>query len=240
MTVIEKFELAEVYRSLTKAERQILTYIKGEIDEIDRLTVEKIAQNCFCSTTTVNRFCKKVGMTGFSELKESIRYEQNRKPSLPNEYYVDDLEAIVRRIDFTQIEEIMSSITKNQRIYIFGTGASFIAAQYLSRLLLRLGFWAYATNEKHLVLNALPDVLVAISKSGDTFTTLSTLYEVPESCLKIGITKKESRIARACEFNLTHSQDTKVDDSILNEIQLPILLIISELINKLCKKYNCS
>lgn len=240
MKLTEKIELTETYKSMTNSEKQILKYLSDNINDIENLTVEKIAKNSFCSTTSVNRFCKKLNVSGFSELKETIRYEQKKNKPRSNQYYVDDLGKIVEELKFDEMANVLDLLTVDKHICVFGTGASFVGAQYLARLLLRIGFKAYATNEKPFVISNPPDLIFVISKTGETYTALTTVSNLPESCETIAITKADSRLHKSCDYALTHNQELEVDDSVLTENQLPIFLIISELINQLCKKYNCS
>ncbi|MCL2280081.1 MAG: hypothetical protein FWC20_11870, partial [Oscillospiraceae bacterium] len=52
---------------LNNTERQLYEYVLRNMDTVKELTIQKFAANHFLSTTTIFRFTKKLGFSGYSE-----------------------------------------------------------------------------------------------------------------------------------------------------------------------------
>lgn len=63
-----KFEYSQVEK-LNEAEMCVYNYIVKNLKHILNLSVRELADEVHVSTATVMRFCKKMGYSGFSELK---------------------------------------------------------------------------------------------------------------------------------------------------------------------------
>ena len=63
---------------LNEAEMCVYNYVVKNLKHILNLSVRELADEVHVSTATVMRFCKKMGYSGFSELKYKIKefYEQ--------------------------------------------------------------------------------------------------------------------------------------------------------------------
>lgn len=62
-----------IIKSLTDNELDILKFIYGNPDQIPDMSIHKFAKAVSYSTATILRFCKKLGYSGFAELKYTIR-----------------------------------------------------------------------------------------------------------------------------------------------------------------------
>lgn len=58
--------------NLTPIENKLAQYILENKEEIQTLTIENISNKLFISKAAVYRFCKKIGLNGFNELKVSL------------------------------------------------------------------------------------------------------------------------------------------------------------------------
>ena len=72
-----RFAYSQV-ENLNEAEMCVYNYIVKNLKHILNLSVRELADEVHVSTATVMRFCKKMGYSGFSELKYKIKefYEQ--------------------------------------------------------------------------------------------------------------------------------------------------------------------
>ena len=60
----------------------VLRFIYDNILEVPDMSIHELAQRISYSTSTIIRFCKKLGFSGFSEFKYALRSEI-QKTSLP-------------------------------------------------------------------------------------------------------------------------------------------------------------
>ena len=72
-----RFAYSQV-ENLNEAEMCVYNYVVKNLKHILNLSVRELADEVHVSTATVMRFCKKMGYSGFSELKYKIKefYEQ--------------------------------------------------------------------------------------------------------------------------------------------------------------------
>ena len=58
--------------NLTPTESQLGQYILQNKEQIEKLSIEKLSEKTFISKSAIHRFCKKIGVDGFNELKVRI------------------------------------------------------------------------------------------------------------------------------------------------------------------------
>lgn len=66
---------------LTPTENQLAQYILQNKDQIEKLSIQKLSEKTFVSKSGIHRFCKKIGINGFNELKVKLAQdiaEENR------------------------------------------------------------------------------------------------------------------------------------------------------------------
>ena len=64
-----------MYDEMGKAEKQIADWIHQNPGKIISLSIVELAEQCRCSEATIVRFSKRLGMSGFQELKISLAAE---------------------------------------------------------------------------------------------------------------------------------------------------------------------
>ena len=76
-----------IYPSLRNSEKQVAEYILKHPEDVLQYSLRELAVQIGVSETSVIRFCKGIGCTGFSELKLKIAREQgtiNRTEEFPS------------------------------------------------------------------------------------------------------------------------------------------------------------
>ena len=153
--------------------------------------VADLARRCSCDSAQVVRFCQKLGLDGFSGLKNRIIDEllqekntldrqiapvrnafEQRKASFAAEC-IRTVNDSLSELDETAVREALRRIREARAVYIAGFGASALAAQDLCGKLLRLGFHAVFqpdVENMRTLCGALTakELLIAISFSGTT------------------------------------------------------------------------
>lgn len=116
---------------------QIANYILNNINSLSDITAENIALTCNTSKASVSRFCKRVGLNGFPELK----YYLNHYELSVNKYDFsgsdDDnilhsylhtvsrhIHQLTTNLDFDIIDEITNDIHRYSNVIIAGTSQS--------------------------------------------------------------------------------------------------------------------
>ena len=150
------------YKELTKAEQKIAGFILANQHKVLHMTVGELAKECSVAGSAVMRFCKDIGIGGFSALKIALAKEISAekgelKPSVFKENAgVDDvfrnvfssginaLSDTLKMIDFMEAEKIAKCFLEAKRIFIFGVGTSSTVALDASYRFSQLGLSAHA------------------------------------------------------------------------------------------------
>lgn len=65
-------------KGLSNAETTVNDYVLSHIDAISSMTVRELAEASYTTPTTIMRYCKKIGYSGFEEFKIKIHQDLNR------------------------------------------------------------------------------------------------------------------------------------------------------------------
>lgn len=177
--------------NLKSAERRIAQYIYDNPSEVIKLTINQLAEKCNSSYATVHRFCKKMGYSGFKELKNDL---VNDVANQTNENTIKDIsitpdmttEEIFSKVyDLTfriledsfsilnaqVVDKVVDEFLKAKKIVFIGTGNSGLSAKYAYSKFFRIGLPCISENDATLrklliSLTGKGDVVFAISSSG--------------------------------------------------------------------------
>lgn len=135
--------------AMTRSERQVASCALGCINDIAFCTLEELAGHAGTSTTSVLRFCRRLGFDGFKQFQQTVRGELNRQPNLPDKFQrtldgnnKDSLLAQTIRQDMRCIQQTFETlpyericravqlITNAKRVFTFGMRESFALAHY--------------------------------------------------------------------------------------------------------------
>ena len=98
MTFDERVAYGQEY--LNETDDAILIYIRENISKISSLTIQKMSKELFIAPNSIMRFAKKIGYSGFAELKFSIQNEQQPRDITLGRQLMDMLpENIVKTIE---------------------------------------------------------------------------------------------------------------------------------------------
>lgn len=78
------FEKLEDQTNFTNSEKSIAEYILKNPFSLVGITASQLGQLTMTSKATVFRFCKKVGVKSFDELKQQVQYESHEKERVKN------------------------------------------------------------------------------------------------------------------------------------------------------------
>lgn len=104
-------QIFSTYDSLYDAEKKVADYVIAHLDEVIEMSVSELASNCDASQATVMRFCKKVGCTGFYQLKIKLAGElkEQKDQTVSNEISLDNVEQSVQNIMVNKVEELKAT-----------------------------------------------------------------------------------------------------------------------------------
>ncbi|MDG7813420.1 MurR/RpiR family transcriptional regulator [Streptococcus pneumoniae] len=175
-------------------------YILVRDSEIVYETSSEIVSKVKVGEGTLNRFCKKIGYSGFQELKLKMTKDilELESQKMSSDTFIDEIknnylsivESTRKLIDGRQIELAIKLIREANQILMIGVGSSGNAAREFESSLLRIGIISKTVIDTHFQLmhTALlkdNDLIIAFSLSGSTKEVEETLLNAKRKNVKI-------------------------------------------------------
>ncbi len=240
-----------LYDKMGKAEKQIADWIFKNPGKIISLSIIELAEQCKCGEATIVRFSKRLGLSGYQELKISLAskgggsavsthinsndsvYEIFEK--VCNDIYIS-LEKTKKSLSADSISVAADTLNNAGKIVIFGLGNSAAIAIDASHKFMRAGLNATAYTDNHMQVIAAShlkkgDVALGISHSGSSKDIVEALKIAKENgASTIAITNRgKSPILKQSDIVLyTDSEETKYNILALNS-RIAQLAIIDSL-----------
>lgn len=175
---------------LTETDMMIGNYILEHQSEVLNASTQTLATLTKTSPSAIIRFSKKIGFTGFPQLKIELAKDVSNELSEfddildPNE----NMESLIKKtyhsnirtiektyglIDAQVIENAVQLLLQSHNIYLFGIGGSGTVCEDFQHKLLRIGKTAIYYPDSHAQLTAVPnmredDIAFFVSYSGKT------------------------------------------------------------------------
>ncbi len=202
-----------LFEKRSQQEKQILKYLKEHLNDLPNQNLAKVADNNFCSTTSVTRIVKKLGFAGYKEFQIALKIKNDKKSSTKEE--------------IPNLNKVIEKIKNVPCLYIYGKGASQISALHLFRQLIKAGIDVSLIQEQDLLYSLNNKTIICLSNSGETKSIVDLFKELKEynNCEVIAITKEKSTLNKISDLSLTHNYDI----SKTRENQVPFLEIIDKL-----------
>ncbi len=228
-----------LYDKMGKAEKKVADWIFSNPGKIISLSIVELAELCKCSEATIVRFSKRLGLSGYQELKISLASESGDPivsthisstdtafeiyQKVCNDIYFS-LEKTKKSLDPKKIQEAAGKLESAKKVVIFGLGNSSPIALDASHKLMRAGLNAIAYTDNHMQVIAAShlsenDIAIGISHSGSSKDIIDALKVAKEhGATTIAITNEgKSPILKQSDIVLaTSSDETKYNILALN------------------------
>ena len=209
-TILEKYDenishkflirIQSIYANLKSAEKRAADAILANPSYIVNSTIVDVAKLSGCSEATLVRLARKLGFSGYPELKSALLHEEDDyllydeiQPDDSPTVIIDKVFSIIKQsltdtqslIDETQYQLAMNYILNANRLYFVGAGDAYSVAYAAFLKFSRIGLNVGCSKDFDVQLIEVSkftenDVLIVISHSGRT----QSLYEVAK-CAKL-------------------------------------------------------
>ncbi|MBC1743605.1 MurR/RpiR family transcriptional regulator [Listeria welshimeri] len=189
--------ISSYFPSLSKSEQKVAQLILSNPDEVENLSINDLAVMASVGESTIVRFARKIGLTGFQDLKIAlVKYQTSQKQNITDEsneakdlvyrQFVDGLQDTKGFIEQEKLEQAAKLIHNAEHIYILSVGTSAFIAMQLSNRLKRLGKFVEFVPDGHLqsiyvTMIKKTDVVMGISKSGNTKEVIQNIELASQS-----------------------------------------------------------
>ena len=228
------------YDEMSDNEKYVCHYLAGHYEECSRKTVEEFAADCNVSKPLLIRFAKKLGLSGYSELKAQIRIE--RRESEPDaegllQAMTDGCHKMMEDLVKKNLTSLFEKIFLADRVFVYGSGSSQArAASEMKRIFLPAKEMIHLHG--HDLLCTLKkiaqpqDLVIIISLSGESEHVAELAKALKVSNVPaVSITRLRSNtLASLCQENLyIHSIRIPVKYDMEYETSTPYFILIEYL-----------
>lgn len=206
-----------LFSALTKKEKVVGQYLLDNPLEVSYMNINELSSKLSVGETTILRFCKKIGFSGYHELRNQLAIEiKGEKKHVKEDCISNAYNQIVEMIDDTlnlseykEINRAASMIKNSDTAFLFGIGFSGLSAAGAQIRLNSMGQKAFSNSDNYIqILTAnivtTQDVAIGLSISGETKATIDAL--------KLA---KKSGARTICITNNRMSSITKVSDVVV-------------------------
>jgi DNA-binding MurR/RpiR family transcriptional regulator len=171
------FYIRHIIPTLTTAEKKIAKYVVNNPDKVPMMKIANLGEASETNAPAVTRFCKKIGLPGYPELKLEVAkclFQSGHKElDMTTLNFTNDIDlqqapevsTVIKNIittatnSFTLLEKLLNqelikktvdAIRKARKVLIVGIGASGVVGLDLYQKLIRLGIDASYNAETHL------------------------------------------------------------------------------------------
>jgi RpiR family glv operon transcriptional regulator len=178
---------------LNQTERKLFHHIVKNMGEVKSMSIQKLAADRFLSTTTIFRFAKKLGFSGYSELINSLLITEHRaqtseipsvvqKNSYSEEYLKNVMEAI-RVMPDSKVNQVLEVMERKPNVYIITDAGCHDIGRYCEKLFLGLGMYTYFPEVDYQVAAMLglikdDDLLIVLSYSGEDHSLINLVERI--------------------------------------------------------------
>ena len=170
---------------------------------VARATILETAERSGTSAATVTRFCRALGLPGYSDLRLAMAEETGRSSAVAGWEIdigreimpTDSLERVLNMIttadiraiqetaaglDLAEVDKAAKAISRAGRVEVYGIGGSALIAGEMQLCLHRIGIPTWSWSDVHSGLSSAAlltpgDVAIAVSHSGATYETVEML-----------------------------------------------------------------
>lgn len=228
------------YEEFSENEKYVCHFLSRHLEECSKQTIEEFAAGCNVSKTLLVRFAKKLGLTGYSELKARIKIELQEKEAgtggllqIMTDSYHKMMDDLIKK----NLSGFFDKLYSAERVFVYGSGSSQArAASEMKRIFLP------AKEIIHLhghdlccalhKIAAPCDLVIIISLSGESETVVELARGLRTNHVPaVSVTRlKSNTLASLCEENLyINSVQLPVQHNLEYEITTPYFILIEYL-----------
>lgn len=244
-----------LYNEMGRSEKKVADWLFSHSGEVLPYSISDLASKCDSSEATIVRFSRRLGYSGYQDLKIVLAKEAEKKVITPtiteddncyeifekvcNDAYMS-LERTKKSLSPEAMTRAAQAISGARRVVLIGLGSSAAVAEDASNKLLRAGCNSAAYSDTHMQAIAVSqlhrgDVVVGISQSGASKDIVDALKAARlHGATTVSITSRErSPITRQSDITLlTDTEETRHSALGLNS-HLARLVVIDALCYKI-------
>jgi len=222
--------------SLNALEMQVYHDIIKHPESVSYMTIRELAERAGVSTTTVLRFCRKMGCDGWSEFRIRFRLVQQQAQPVQANVGVSEMLSFFKSINNDEFSALISRaaemINRAEQLFFIGAGTSGSLAKYGARFFSNVGKFSHYIDDPYYPVSGSVDdntLAIVLSVSGETpeILRLASQFSL-RRCQTLAITHSESSsLAKMSDFTLAyHVPVIRLNDNYDITTQVPVMYIL--------------
>jgi len=228
---------------LNETERQVYEYVVEHKEKVSQMKIRELANHLHLSTTTISRFCKKLGFSGFSELKIKLNLFSMETHAIGEEELHPDFDYLIRLNSQqmkSKVQSLANYIKDSNELIFLGLGTSGHMARYASKYFGMMGTTSQAIDDPYypyIDKDYTGTVLVVLSRAGATPSILERMaYMKKRGAYIVSLTNtSQTGVAKNSHFVLDYYVPKK--EAHLSDVtsQAPTILLLESIAHHLYK-----
>ncbi len=144
-------KIDETYNQMTDSQKQVSDYFSANLNSVAFKRLDELSANIGVSTTTIIRFARMLGYSGYTDMQQDVQASIRGQMSLPErlntsgknvnqdqlllETFQNDIQnikATIEAISHDDLTAVVEKIIHAPNVYVLGVRGSFSLAHYLS------------------------------------------------------------------------------------------------------------
>ncbi|WP_058911976.1 MurR/RpiR family transcriptional regulator [Entomohabitans teleogrylli] len=232
--------------SLNALEMMVYNYIIKNRDQVMYMTIRELAAAAEVSTTTVLRFCRKLGCEGYSEFRVRFKLYLEQNEPQHSHFGASEIMSFFKSVNNDEFEDLLDRaveiILQSERIIFVGAGTSGALAKYGARFFSNVGKFSNHIDDPYFPVTndmARNALAIVLSVSGETEEILRFASQFSlHHCKVLSVTSHDnSPLAKLADFNISwYIPQTRIGGVYDITTQIPVIYILETLGRKLARK----
>lgn len=232
--------------TLNNLEMSVYNFVIKNRDTIIFMTIRELAEASGVSTTTVLRFCRKLGCEGYSEFRIRFKLYLAQNDTRQHHFGTGEIISFFKSINNSEFETLLDTATDiiiaSERIIFVGAGTSGAMAKYGARFFSNVGKFSNHIDDPYFPVTsdmAKNALAIVLSVSGETAEILRFASQFSlHNCKVLSVTAHEgSPLAKLADFNVSwHLPQTRVAGVYDITTQIPVVYILEALGRRLANR----
>lgn len=230
--------------SLNELELEVFRYVAANRQAVPYMRIRELAAEAHVSTTTVLRFCKKMGCDGYTEFKIRLKDELAQRPAVAPDP-LDTLRSFWRCLEDggfdCDLEDAAQLLARSENVLLFGVGNSGAVACYGARALANVGKFAVALADPFYPLDANGGprtAVVLLSVSGETREVLdmASKARAQGNGIVVITANGRSQLSRMADVRLAYDLPVQRVGDFDRSSQVPPVALLEQLAHRLSER----
>lgn len=239
---------AKALPTLNVTERELFNYVIKNIHTVKDMSIQALAKERILSTTTVFRFTKKLGFSGYTDFIRSLSQAEyaERMSKVPGimhdksyaQSYLQNIMEAVRVMPAEKIARAVDVLRTTNNVYMICDDEVSDLGRYGERLLMAIdkrAYWPEVSYQLEAMYDYIKDgdLLIVLSYSGEDQTTICTLEKVlsAKRPFILSITRADNNtIQNMSDINFYMFADEVLEHGVNLTTHLPMLIILELLV----------